>query len=198
MGYRSDVYLKTTQKGFDLLREYNDCLPLATQFLGRGTNGLRPTILVRTTLVPVYKIVYHDVEWYEYYDDVQAFHNALGILNYNRVPYKLIRLGEDITDVQVLENPYLDYNSEEVPCSIADFNVIRDVDDPDSSASYNIYNNIYNNTTDSCSLSESIQTEQEDNQKAAQEDALDMIYKINNKKGDDKDGNHTPPDIFND
>lgn len=51
-----------------------------------------------------YKIIFEDVKWYEGYKDVNNFMKALNRLDEQDIPYKFIRLGEDIEDIEVKEN----------------------------------------------------------------------------------------------
>lgn len=74
-----------------------------------------------------YKITFHDIKWYESYQFVQNFHHGLDNLAESDIPYKFIRLGEEPTDIDILEN-----YTEDMPDEIADFQVEIDTYDPDS------------------------------------------------------------------
>lgn len=174
MGYTSDVFFKTTKKGFEILKKYNDSLRASEQFLTGGPLERCLTIQVSETTAPMYKLTYTNVKWYNEYDEIQRFNAALDTLNNKRVAYKFIRLGENLNDIETRENLYLDYSDpSEVPSSIADFEVTRDIYDPP--ARYDDYVHMPHSSDDSCSL--------EDNPDE-QVDALNIIFNLNSK-GDD-------------
>lgn len=74
-----------------------------------------------------YKITFHDIKWYDSYQSVQNFHHGLNRLNDLDIPYKFIRLGEEVTDIEILEN-----YTRDMPDEIADFGVEVDAYDPDA------------------------------------------------------------------
>lgn len=73
-----------------------------------------------------YKVTFHDIKWYDSYQSVQNFHHGLGNLEELNIPYKFIRLGEDNSDIEILE-----HYTEDMPDEIADFQVEVDTYDPD-------------------------------------------------------------------
>lgn len=120
MGYRSEVYLKTTTEGYIVLKQFNDSIPDPhEQFLDMATIEMTPS--------GFYKITFHGIKWYDSYQSVQNFHHGLDNLEKSGIPYKFIRLGEEVTDIEILEN-YTD----DMPDEIVDFVVEVDAYDPDA------------------------------------------------------------------
>lgn len=128
MGYRSQVAFKTTSEGYIILKRFNDKIkekkerPLYCAEIRKTENGF-------------YKITFDDVKWYESYTDVMNFIEAMSILDEQDIPYKFIRLGEDIDDIEVRDN-YTDDTPEE----LLEFNPAVDIYDT-SDGSYEFIDN---------------------------------------------------------
>ena len=93
MGYRSDVYLKTTKEGFDVLLKMNNEIkdkyskPLCNAIISKSKSGF-------------YKIIFDSVKWYEEYEQVKNFSEALLQMAEKEIPYSFVRFGEDLDDTE--------------------------------------------------------------------------------------------------
>ncbi len=123
MGYRSQVYLKTTTEGWVVIKQYNDSIenkehrPLEYADVGKTASGF-------------YKITFDDIKWYEgSFKEVDNFMHAIGMLDDLDLPYSYIRLGEDISDVEHRNNW-----TDDMPDEIANFEPVVDVNDEDWSS----------------------------------------------------------------
>ena len=95
MGYRSDVYLKTTKEGYKKIREMvrkdEDAFHLFT-------HPDRMTITQNSDGEYI-SMEWQYLKWYSEYDEVKAIDNAIDELS-DTVPIHFIRLGEDIEDIE--------------------------------------------------------------------------------------------------
>ena len=110
MGYRSQVEFKTTTEGYLIMKKFNDSIE---EIVDRPLHGAE----ILRTESGFYKIVFCDVKWYDSYTDVQNFNTCMNELDEQDIPYKFIRLGEDIEDIEVKEN-YTD----DMPDELCEFN----------------------------------------------------------------------------
>lgn len=123
MGYRSQVYLKTTTEGYLLLKKLNDSIEK------EEAKPLRRAEIKKTP-TGFYKISFDDVKWYEgTYEYVDNFMNGLEKLEEQDIPYSFIILGEDVTDIEHKYNW-----TEDIPDEIANFEPVVDVNDDDRSS----------------------------------------------------------------
>lgn len=114
------MYMKTTTEGYITLKQLNDLITEPDeQLLDMATIEMTPS--------GFYKITFCDIKWYDSYKSVQNFHHGLNRLNDLDIPYKFIRLGEEVTDIEILEN-----YTRDMPDEIADFGVEVDTYDPDA------------------------------------------------------------------
>lgn len=119
MGYRSNIYLKTTTEGYLMLKKMDDSIhnpsdkPLAYSEIKRTPSGF-------------YKITFEDLKWYESYPQVQNFNKVLDQMDRQDIPYSFIRLGEDTADIEHRRN-YPD----DMPYEIESFEPIVDINDED-------------------------------------------------------------------
>lgn len=110
MGYRSQVVFKTTTEGYLVFKRFDDSIkdldskPLSGAEIYKTSSGF-------------YKIVFDDVKWYDSYTSVEKFYDGMARLEEQDIPYKFIRLGEDIEDIEVKEN-YTD----DMPDELCEFN----------------------------------------------------------------------------
>lgn len=117
MGYRSNVYLKTTTEGWILMKKMNDSIkipedkPLAYATVERTESGF-------------YKITFEDLKWYDTYNQVKNFNLVLDQYEDQDIPYSFIRLGEDTEDI-VHKRNYPD----DMPSEIETFEPVVDVND---------------------------------------------------------------------
>ena len=122
MGYRSEVYIKTTTEGWVIIKQHNDKIdeikdrPLRYADVNKTESGF-------------YKIEFHDIKWYDSYTEIRHFMDALTELEKQDIPYSFIRLGEDTEDIEHKVNwtddipyeietfePVVDYNDEDFSC----------------------------------------------------------------------------------
>lgn len=128
MGYRSQVAFKTTSEGYIILKRFNDEIE-------EKTNRPLYCAEIRKTEDGFYKITFDDVKWYDSYTDIQNFIKGMDILDEQDIPYKFIRLGEDIDDIEVRDN-YTD----DMPEELLEFNPVVDIYDT-SEGSYEFIDN---------------------------------------------------------
>ena len=119
MGYRSEVYLKTTTEGWIVMKKYNDSLE-------KGYDQPLDGAEVNKTASGFYKIEFHDVKWYDSYKSVQHFNHALELLKEQDIPYSFIRLGEDTEDIEHVCNW-----TDDIPDEISSFEPVVDLNDED-------------------------------------------------------------------
>ena len=120
MGYRSQVYLKTTTEGWVVMKKYNDSLE-------KGYDQPLYGAEVNKTESGFYKISFHDVKWYDSYKSVQYFNHVLDMYEEQDIPYSFVRLGEDNGDIEHRRN-YPD----DMPWQIEGFEPITYVNDEDT------------------------------------------------------------------
>ena len=117
MGYRSEVYLKTTTEGWIMMKQLNDSIkewedrPLSYSEVHRTTSGN-------------YKIEFHDIKWYDSYKQVQLFTDMLNKYEEEDIPYSFIRIGEEEDDIEHRRS-YVD----DMPWEIESFEPVVDVND---------------------------------------------------------------------
>lgn len=120
MGYRSDVYLKTTTEGYIVLKMLNDSIDNPEH---------RPFEYaeIQKTASGFYKIKFEDIKWYEEsYPEIKNFMNGLDRLCDQNIPYSFIRIGEDVTDIEHKVNW-----TDDMPNEIETFEPVVDVNDED-------------------------------------------------------------------
>lgn len=128
MGYRSDVYLKTTTEGYLIMKRFNDSLIVEDK-------SERPLAYAEISYTPTgfYRIEYKDIKWYDSYPEVQNFNKALDLLRKQDIPYAYIEIGEDPDDITYKCN----YSAElETPTEIANFQPVVDITDDDFDYTY--------------------------------------------------------------
>ena len=120
MGYRSQVYLKTTTEGWIVMKKFNDSIedrdyqPLDGAEVNKTESGY-------------YKISFYDIKWYDSYTSVQNFNKVLHMYDEQDIPYSFIRWGEDTEDIEHRRN-YPDDMPYEIEC----FEPVIDVNDEDT------------------------------------------------------------------
>lgn len=128
MGYRSDVYFKTTTEGYLIMKRFNDSLIVEDK-------SERPLTYATIAYTPTgfYRIEYNDVKWYDSYPEVQNFNKALDLLRKQDIPFAYIEIGEDPDDITYKCN----YSAKlETPTEIANFQPVVDVNDDDLDYTY--------------------------------------------------------------
>lgn len=120
MGYRSDVYLKTTTEGYLIIRKRNDSIEYPDHRM------LSYAESIKKTPNGFYRIEFNDIKWYESFEEVKHFMDSLEILKEQNIPYSFIRIGEDSGDIEHKSNW-----TDDMPDEIANFVPIVDVNDDD-------------------------------------------------------------------
>lgn len=123
MGYRSDVYLKTTTEGYIILKRRNDSIENPEHRILKYADS------IKKTPSGFYKIYFSDIKWYESYEEVKQFMSALDDLVEQDIPYSFIRIGEDSTDIEHKINW-----TDDMPDEIQTFEPVIDVNDDDWSS----------------------------------------------------------------
>jgi len=119
MGYRSDVYLKTTTEGWLMIKRFNDSIEVKEHRPLYGAD-------VNKTESGFYRIEFHDVKWYDSFPEVQHFAEAMDLLSDNDIPYSYIRIGEETNDIDHRCNW-----TDDIPDEINSFEPIVDINDDD-------------------------------------------------------------------
>ena len=120
MGYRSQVYLKTTTEGYIIIKRRNDSIENPDHRM------LRYAESIKKTPSGFYKIEFDDIKWYESFEEVKHFMDSLELLQMQDIPYSFIRIGEDSGDIEHKVN-YTD----DMPDEIYSFEPVVDVNDDD-------------------------------------------------------------------
>ena len=81
MGYRSDVYFKTTTEGWLIIKRRNDSIE------NPDYRMLNYAEEIKRTPSGFYKIYFSDIKWYESYEEVKQFMSALDDLVEQDIPY---------------------------------------------------------------------------------------------------------------
>ena len=120
MGYRSDVYIKTTTEGHITIKRRNDSIENPEHRMLKYADS------IKKTPSGFYKIEFIDIKWYKSFEEIKHFVESLKILQEQDIPYSFIRIGEDSDDVEHKMN-WID----DMPEEIRDFAPIVDVNDSD-------------------------------------------------------------------
>ena len=119
MGYRSEVYLKTTTEGWIIMKKFNDTIdekysrPLCWANIDKTKDGY-------------YRISFSDIKWYDSYAQVQNFERVLSMYEDQDIPYSFIRIGEETDDVECRNNW-----TDDMPDSISSFEPVVNLNDDD-------------------------------------------------------------------
>lgn len=123
MGYRSNVYLKTTTEGYIIIKRRNDSVENPDHRI------LEYAESIKKTPSGFYKIEFDDIKWYESFEEVKQFMDGLDILREQDIPYSFIRIGEESDDVEHKMNW-----TDDMPDEISTFEPVVDVNDNDWSS----------------------------------------------------------------
>lgn len=125
MGYRSDVRIVTSKKGFKVLDDYVKKY-LREHDKNRNWNLLKRPDIKKESPYTTY-IGWNCLKWYEYSDyvDVDAIMTGLAYLKENDYSYRYSRIGENYDDYA--EEYYESNNEEEQDLTFP--SVIREFDD---------------------------------------------------------------------
>lgn len=99
MGYRSDVRIMTSKKGFEKLKEYTDKYLKDKDY--KYGNLLDECDISEETKYAKY-IGWNNIKWYEYsdYTDVDAIMNGLDYLKSEDYSYRYARIAESYDDYE--------------------------------------------------------------------------------------------------
>ena len=104
MGYRSDVYLKTTKAGYKALE----------QEIKKNELGYKlwkdPDKVFYDDIEETITVEWDDVKWYSGYEDVRTIENAIGAVC-DKYTMHFVRIGESYDD---LEDEFYDGEDEEM------------------------------------------------------------------------------------
>lgn len=121
MGYRSDVYLKTTTEGWVVIKRFNDKIeneehrPLQYAEVNKTDDGF-------------YRIEFHDIKWYEgSFKEVDNFMHTLTMLADQDIPYSYIRIGEETDDIE----HKCHWLTDDMPDALMNFEPVVDINDDD-------------------------------------------------------------------
>ena len=93
MGYRSDVYLKTTKEGYKALE----------QEIKKNKLGYKlweePEHIYLNDAENTITVEWNYLKWYPEYEDVHTIEDAIGTMC-DKYPIHFIRIGEDIEDIE--------------------------------------------------------------------------------------------------
>ena len=120
MGYRSQVYLKTTTEGYLIIKRRNDSIENPEHRM------LSYAESIKKTPTGFYRIDFDDIKWYESFEEVKQFMNSLELLQEQDIPFSFIRIGEDPGDVEHKANW-----TDDMPDEIYSFEPVVDVNDED-------------------------------------------------------------------
>lgn len=122
MGYRSQVYLKTTTEGWLMMKKLDESIEKWED---------KPLSYAEVYRTPMgnYKITFDDIKWYDSYTSVQHFMNMLEKYDEEDIPYSFIRIGEDELDCEH-KRSYPD----DMPYEIEAFEPIIDINDEEYSS----------------------------------------------------------------
>lgn len=120
MGYRSNVFLKTTTEGWLLMKRFDDTIE-------KWEHKPLCCAEVYNTSTGYYKIEFIDVKWYDSYESVINFNKVLKQFDELDIPYSFVRLGEETEDIEHRRN-YPD----DMPYEIESFEPVVDVNDEDA------------------------------------------------------------------
>lgn len=119
MGYRSQVYLKTTTEGFLVIKRFNDSIETKEHRPLYGAD-------VNKTESGFYKISFDDVKWYDSFKEVENFMHTLDLLEEQEIPFSYVRLGEETNDIDHRCNW-----TDDIPDEISSFEPVVDLNDED-------------------------------------------------------------------
>lgn len=104
MGYRSDVRIRTTKEGYELMKKFVEKY-IKEKIPKEKRNGYDYNLLNSAEITEEFDCVTLDwtyMKWYEYcggYEDVDAIMNSLDILDEKDIDYQYMRIGEENDDI---------------------------------------------------------------------------------------------------
>lgn len=105
MGYRSDCRLRTTKKGYEIMKTEIDKYLEEKKKTGDRDFDYEPkNIFEYCNKIDVENEVvtadWNYMKWYDDYTEIMAFNNALGILQEKDIDYQFMRVGENLEDIE--------------------------------------------------------------------------------------------------
>lgn len=103
MGYRSDIRIRTTKKGYEIMKAEVENF-LKENNLDVLWNLLKNNGVEIEEIDNVVTIDWNWLKWYEEYKDVQAIMKSLSILSEKNIDYQYMRIGEELDDIEEIWN----------------------------------------------------------------------------------------------
>lgn len=105
MGYRSDVRIRTTKEGLEVMKNFIENY-VKENVNEENLKGYDYNLLnnaIKTEMADVITIDWNDVKWYEGikgYEDVDAIMKSLDELSDKDIDYQYMRIGEEDDDIE--------------------------------------------------------------------------------------------------
>lgn len=100
MGYRSDIRIRTTKEGYEVMKKFVGNYIKEKELKGTDWNLLEHAEI--TEAEDSITLDWSDLKWYEGidgYEDVDAIMDSLDELDEKDIDYQYIRIGEEIDDI---------------------------------------------------------------------------------------------------
>lgn len=100
MSYRSDVRIRTTKEGYEVMKNFVENYIKEKELKGIGWNLLEHVI--KTEMEGIITLDWNDMKWYEGidgYEDVDAIMKSLDELSDKDIDYQYMRIGEENDDI---------------------------------------------------------------------------------------------------
>lgn len=100
MGYRSDIRIRTTKEGYEVMKKFVEDYIKEKELKGIGWNLLEYAEI--TEAEDSITLDWTDLKWYEGisgYEDVDAIMYSLDELSDKDIDYQYIRIGEEVNDI---------------------------------------------------------------------------------------------------
>lgn len=101
MGYRSDVRIRTTKEGYEVMKKFVENYIKEKKLRGTDWNLLEHAEI--TEAEDSITLDWSDLKWYEGingYEDVDAIMNSLYELDKRDIDYQYMRIGEEDDDIE--------------------------------------------------------------------------------------------------
>jgi hypothetical protein len=100
MGYRSDVRIRTTKEGYEVMKKFVENYVKEKELKGTDWNLLEHAI--KTEMEGIITLDWNYMKWYEGidgYEDVNAIMKSLDELSERDIDYQYMRIGEEKDDI---------------------------------------------------------------------------------------------------
>ena len=102
MGYRSDVRIRTTKEGYEMMKKEID--KYLNEKVENHLDYTPENLLKHTDNTDndgkVVTMDWNYIKWYEEYPEIMAVSNALGMLREKDIDFQFMRIGEDLNDIE--------------------------------------------------------------------------------------------------